>query len=350
MSDREATALGALLLNIGKFWQRTGLDIDRFKRFAPEKSPMDDHIAWSALFLKEYVAPHFPDQAGRLLNTHLYRGKPIGPGSDPDNLSRIILDAHNLACPPESGSSAQSGRTQPARLLRAVTDLVAYSKHGKEERDAGKSDHYYPLVSLSLSSDRFPEASGKVPDTPKSYADLWAPFIADHARLPGGDIQAYLESLPFLLHKYTWCVPTAQFVSIYDSGRVAAALAVCLYDASRGGFSASGEFLFIEGDISGIQDFIYNPAFNGQELQDGMARRLRGRSFYINLLVSTLADYLALELHLMRLNILWSSGGHFLIVAPNTQATADLLNQARTTVQRWIWKDFRGALGVTISD
>jgi CRISPR-associated protein Csm1 len=350
MTDRECVALGALLLDIGRFWQRTGLDIETFKELGPTKSPTDDHIAWSALFLKRYVEPHFPDQAGKLLNTDLYQGKSgkKDSGAQPDALSRIILDAHDLASPHEPGGPGEGDRTMSGGLLRAITDLVAYSKKGKDDRNAGKHQHCYPLEPLSLSSTAFPGQAGATSDNSEAYAKLWAAFITQHGLLPGKDLGDYLESLLYLLHKYAWCVSKTPFVSIYDSGRVAAALAVCLYDVSKTDRSASGEFMFVEGDLSGIQDFIYNPAFNGQELQDGMAKRLRGRSFYLSLLVSTLADYLALELGLSRLNILWSSGGHFVIAAPNTQATADRLTQARTAIQSWIWQDFRGALGVII--
>lgn len=255
----------------------------------------------------------------------------------------ILQEALRLAAPVSDPGRAGS------ELLEAITERIAVTPSGEQRRNNAGARHYYPITALALSEQVFPLELAKAQSSSETqYHQLWEEFITEAKRLPV-DPEARFVSLTHLLHKYTWCLPSASAptVSMHDLSRVTAALAVCLAEAGR---TADAPFLFIEGGISGIQRFIYNPTFNGQELYDGMARRLRGRSFYLNLLVKTVADYLNEMLRLPCVNTLWATGGHFLIVAPHTAATRAKLQQARHTIQQWLWREFRGALGVIIAD
>ncbi len=256
----------------------------------------------------------------------------------------ILKEATRLAAP------ASQAKGQSVELfLEAITERIAVTPSDEQRRNNDNARFYYPITALSLSDRVFPLELAQAPSAPETqYRQLWEEFVTEARRLPA-DAEACFVSLTYLLQKYTWCIPSdsAPAVSLYDLSRVTAALAVCLAEAGQ---TADAPFLFIEGGISGIQRFIYNPAFNGQELYDGMARRLRGRSFYLNLLVKTVADYLNEALRLPCVNTLWATGGHFLIVAPNTAATRAKLQQARHTIQQWMWREYRGALGVISAD
>ncbi len=225
--------------------------------------------------------------------------------------------------------------------LESFTDFAMKPVGNGQWRDDPQQRSYYPITALALSADRFPVVKAET----VHYAELWQKFVTEAQRIPLGDFQAHFDSLMHVLHKYTWSVPIGH-QSLFDLSRVTAALAVCLHDATE----TEEPFLLIEGGVSGIQNFIYNPAFNGQELQDGMARRLRGRSFYLNLVVKTLADYLTTELGLYSANTIWATGGHFLIVTPNTEETRSKLAAARKKIQQWVWQEFRGALGLLLVD
>ena len=215
--------------------------------------------------------------------------------------------------------------------------------------------YFYPLVALELSEKIFPKEinSNWSEDFKKLLEDFWN----EHKLLPTSNLNIYLASFVYLIHKYFWCLSAISNnnkylgFSLYEQCRISAALAACFYELANGEVrSKEKDLLIIEGDISGIQKFIYNPAFNGQELQDGIARRLRGRSFYLNLLLKTLTDYLIGELKLYNFNALWATGGHFLIIAPNTQTAKKQLDNARENIQKWLWKEFRGALGLIMTD
>jgi len=69
------------------------------------------------------------------------------------------------------------------------------------------------------------------------------------------------------------------------------------------------EFSLIHGDISGIQDFVFNI------VSKGAAKSLKGRSFYLDFLTELCARYIAKELGLPIANILFYGGGHFYILS-----------------------------------
>lgn len=242
--------------------------------------------------------------------------------------------------------------------LKVVTNSIYIEetrKNHKEETQKSKDKYFYGHKALALSENIFPKENSSQDLT--SQNAYWKSFEDEYNKLPDQNFLTYFESLVYLLHKYTWCLPArteTDFleVSLYDQSRITAALAACLYDFNDSTQIKAGkeEILLIEGDISGIQKFIYNPAFNGQELQDGIARRLRGRSFYLNLLLKTLTDYLTQELNLYSINVLWATGGHFLVIAPNTETTKKKLNSASKIIQEWFWEEFRGALSLIIAD
>lgn len=243
---------------------------------------------------------------------------------------------------------------------RSLPHLPAITNSIKDEENKTPNaldKYFYPLVALELSEQIFPQIIDSKLGYDKEFTKLWNDFSHDSAQLSTTDLNVYLTSFVYLLHKYFWCLSATtsnkQYLgfSLYEQCRISAALAACFYELEKVGESNKTEdLLIIEGDISGIQKFIYNPAFNGQELQDGIARRLRGRSFYLNLLLKTLTDYLIGELKLYNFNALWATGGHFLIIAPNTQKAKDQLKNARENIQKWMWKEFRGALGLIMAD
>ncbi|MFQ6119820.1 MAG: type III-A CRISPR-associated protein Cas10/Csm1, partial [Methanosarcinales archaeon] len=107
------------------------------------------------------------------------------------------------------------------------------------------------------------------------------------------------------------------------------------------------KFLLIGGDISGIQNFIYNVK-SPQQAQKGMSKRLRGRSFYISLLTETFAHYTLTELKLPITNLLWCGGGHFFILAPNIEKTIKKLSKIKSAINKYLLKEFQGELYLAI--
>ena len=98
-------------------------------------------------------------------------------------------------------------------------------------------------------------------------------------------------------------------------------------------------FLLIEGDISGIQNFIFD-SYKKQESDKGGAKQIRGRSLFIHLLTDASVRYVLEKLKLPIFNVLLQSGGHFIILAPKTQKNKDELEKIRKNINEFLYKKF----------
>src|SRR5262249_44517413 len=117
--------------------------------------------------------------------------------------------------------------------------------------------------------------------------------LAQH--LSWDDFDCVYSHMLSLLHAYAWCLPSdtqanTPDVSLYDHLRVTSAIAACLYQfhARRAALTDKEvarqdqtRCLLLVGDISGIQDYIFGISTIGA---GGVAKRLRARSFYVQLL------------------------------------------------------------------
>lgn len=342
MTELESLALGALLHDIGKFQQRA-----RWNENAGIK-----HEAWSFDFIDQHVPAAFQS-----CRDYVPFESPLSAKQ------QLVARADGLAAAYERDKRPKdekgSAITEP---LEAVTERIALSNEEQERRIGKLQQHiaagenlYYPLKALSLNKTEIFPIRRSGASLQQDYADLWNSFLSDHQKLLTGSFAVYFDSLMALLHKYTWCIPSATYVdyptiSLFDHSRMTAALAVCLASFVEGESTDRPEFLLIEGDLTGIQKFIYQPSYNGEELQEGLARRLRGRSFYVNLLLKTIADFLRERLGLLSVNVLWATGGHFLLIAPNTEAVVQQLRKARQTINRFLLDEFAGAVNIVIAD
>lgn len=88
-------------------------------------------------------------------------------------------------------------------------------------------------------------------------------------------------------------------------------------------------FLLISGDMSGIQNFIYTIA------SAGALKSLRGRSFYLDMVLEYIVDEILAELSLNRCNLIYTGGGHFYILAANTQSVQDKLLKFKENCNEW---------------
>ena len=147
-----------------------------------------------------------------------------------------------------------------------------------------------------------------------------------------------------ILEKYMWAVPSDtryknSDVSLYDHLRSSAAIVACLYEHHRYAieegkkFKGTNEFIFVGGDFSGIQEYIFDITNLGS---GGAAKRLRARSFFIWLFSEVTIHKI---LHTLKLPIvcnLFSAGGKFLLLAPNTNDIENNLKVVKAEIQQEI--------------
>jgi len=312
-SDTEKIAFSALLHDIGKFWQRTGEKPLGYEDFTEKDYGLHGaHAKWSAAFVERFIPNKDWVDRWAILTHH-----------NPKNrISKLIAVADWLS----AGERREEEQKQPI-YLRSIFDSIELSLKPPGEK------FYYPLKPLSLKKEAnnwelFPKPNF----SEGSYDSLWKQFTEEIEKLNRLKLSSsnYLETLFYLLKKYTWCIPSAYYrsipdVSLFDHSRITAAIAICLQkdrisedqlDELLKGLREKSSilqkpiFLLIGGDISGVQDFIYTIT------SAGAAKGLRGRSFYLELLNEAVSRYLLRNLGLSVLNLIYLGGGNFYFIAP----------------------------------
>ena len=246
----------------------------------------------------------------------------------------------------------------------------------------------YPLKPLS------PEAifpahaknceSGDKTAAQAAYLQLWQQFQAGLQAIPKShraSLPLWLDHFDSLWLAFTHAIPSATAgiggnvrpdVALYDHSKTTAALAVALWryhtdlghdindtreqlraqwdreraahDSARAAWDDE-KFLLVQGDFTGIQDFI----FAGGESQRQVARLLRGRSFHVSLL-SELAALRVLEvLSLPTTSQVVNAAGKFLIVAPNTPDARAALSDVQRELDRWFLAHTWGQSGINLA-
>ncbi len=207
------------------------------------------------------------------------------------------------------------------------------------------------------------------------YPDLWPLFEKDIGKLKLAGLVSdgrHFISLLSLLRKYLALMPSATpwekgdedeertlpDISLYDHLKVTAAIAACL---ERGLTDDEVDRLLrweetawrepvaamVRGDLSGIQDFIYRitrPA--GDAAFRGVAKRLRGRSFYLALLGDVVGDWLVRRLGLTAANLLFCGGGRFDLLIPRDSHSQQELARCLEELEDWLLDTFYGELGI----
>ncbi|WP_373510292.1 type III-A CRISPR-associated protein Cas10/Csm1 [Thiocapsa sp.] len=233
----------------------------------------------------------------------------------------------------------------------------------------------YPLKPLSPES-LFPvEAKGYEGNDDKAaqaeYAALWEQFTAALDSIPSshrGNWPLWLDHFDAAWGCFTHAIPAATAfnvrpeVSLYDHSRTAAAVAAALWryhhesgdtgedarkrlaDRGRSDWDVE-KLLLIQGDLLGIQDFIFA---TGGETQKRAAKLLRGRSFYIALLTECAALRILDALEPPTSQVI-NAAGKSLIVAPNTDRTRERLEQVQRSFDQWFLEHAYGQSGIGIA-
>jgi CRISPR-associated protein Csm1 len=148
-------------------------------------------------------------------------------------------------------------------------------------------------------------------------------------------------------------------ISLYDHQRMTAAYAICMYryfdDQNITDYRSmcygkayrelrnKDMYLLVSGDISGIQDFIYTIP------SKGALKSLRGRSFYLELLLEHIADELLTAIHMSRSCLIYTGGGHFYMLLPNTQRMTAFLSDFATKMNDWFLQNFGSRLYIAMA-
>ena len=339
MEQQNLLHLAALLHDIGKFRQRaTG----RYKK----------HQEHSYEFVTEDFADFFAP-CGEVFRNAI-RHHHNAPNQLQHLMEKQVIVADRLSA------------TEREDEERETEDFVASALVSILSRLEGATEEYrYTLTALDLKDQNAVIPSESVEVDQGTYEDLWNAFTSDFRKATADKhyTPAFYQTIVALLHKYTARMPSATpwgpgrektvpDISLYDHLRTTAAIAACIghelseteVDAQLGSQRDPEKNIaaLIKGDISGIQNFLY------QIVSEGAANQLRGRSFYLQRLTEAIAHWVLKQLELPITNLLLASGGHFYILAPDTAARAQL-DTLRQMISENLWTLHNGEIACILA-
>lgn len=378
--------LAALLHDVGKFYQRADESFsDRYnelspysKKIAEDICPVNEHgrfgyqhVVWTNEFFEKY---------GRIL-LDVPGVKTNNIDSD-DSLASFACNHHKPKTELQAlvtladWWSAGIDRTEPSTLECEQADGNLSVRWGKDRYkriplysvfnsiNGGCGHSAFPLHPLNIDENRFfPKEIKAVSDgvSQEEYKKLWKQFCEEFNNLPHDSYRGFAESLTYLLKKYTWCIPSNTMdmanVSLYEHLKTTAAFADCFcvyrecnpsafkWDGTRISLVEGAKpVILLGGDISGIQSFIYNVS------SKKAAVSLKGRSFYLQLLIDSVIRKILSHpsIDATAAQVVYSSGGKFYMLLPNTQAVLNAIDALRDEFERKLWDEHKGELLLNI--
>jgi len=375
-NERNKIYLAALLHDVGKFLQRGDKpfkksDLDEHnKRILDYVSPNFGyhHVLWTSQFfdnkkvesvfkrfslLDVYTAENKDDN--NIGNLAVYHHNPQ------NKLQRIITVADHWSSGMDRAQKYDGYTEKEHTDFRDIRLVPIFQNLKIQDFKNQTSNFEFSLNSLNIETEEhFPKTG--LNDNYKTLIDnFWLDFncLANNKNI---EIEAFTDTLLYLLRKYLWCVPASGMktethdVSLYDHLKTTAAIAICLYDFV---INYNSEFfrdtkitgldtflenesplLFFCADLSGIQKFIYNIS------SAKAAVSMKGRSFYLQMLLDALMLHITRKCELYGGNIVYSSGGKFYMLLPNTETIIKELEKIEKTVVEEIFAEHHGDLFV----
>ncbi|HXK70754.1 MAG TPA: type III-A CRISPR-associated protein Cas10/Csm1, partial [Caldisericia bacterium] len=337
--------LGALMHDIGKLVQRA--DIDPTSR---------KHTEWGY----EWMKKHFRDNPANLATIAHHYTKDDDYALN-NNLGLIWYEADNLASKERKGKEKlEEGKWHSEIALASPFSRI----NNPLELNQKPPISYLPLISKAI-----PDTLSEEPSySRKDYASILNEFEKDlESQIP--ENKTSINFLLMLLEKHLKYVPSITLriydgvkrdeikdkhpdISLFDHLKLTAAIAGCMYHYYSKNFSIKWQkrellkdeilnvstdkkpYLLIGGDISGIQKFIYTIT------SKGALKSLKGRSFYIELLIEHIVAELLSRLYLMRTNLIYSGGGGFYILAYNTDEAKEIVEDIKKDINEFLFKSF----------
>lgn len=332
-TTRRAVILGALLHDIGKLIQRA------------QKNPREQrHTSWG----EKWFDKNFSDKLTPMFDIKTKQIVSSAIGNHHEYEEYITLaDAISAGMERIPLKNEEEGDPFTDRLISALSRISISNKR--------KEDRYHKLALLGETNfeEVFPETNKNNPS--EDYVGLLDRFNDEVESLNftrSSPLQV-IEQIYFLLWKYTWCIPSAAYhnepdVSLFDHLKTTAAITACLYDYKNEGNEINIDgltFQLIGGDISGIQAYIFEVLTQ----QGKVAKRLRARSLFIQLLSEIASHKILHAFSLPLCNLIISAGGNFYILVPNIKDARNRLDKLQTEFDNWTLKELRAELSIHLA-
>ncbi|MEM0994186.1 MAG: hypothetical protein AAGI49_14195, partial [Bacteroidota bacterium] len=254
-----------------------------------------------------------------------------------------------------------------SEILTLATTCVLGERRIQPNRDFDRPSHsifqyignqdftyQYPKRSLVLGQKAFPKVTIEEDGT---AAIQWQALKKDLEQLANNThLTNRAESTLQLLHQHCSCLPApvqhASYISYYDYAKSLAGFSVAIYDYLLANESLATGFqiaeteaclLLVKGDLSGVQSFLYDIVGRSA------ARNLKGRSFYLQLLSSSILQHFLNELQLYHCHVIYDSGGSFQLIAPNTPLVREKLAQLKASIAEKLFETHKTSLSLLVA-
>lgn len=368
--EYQTVILAALLHDIGKLLQRGSffgsLDI---KGKHPQVSS-DFISAYYGLFNKVVDAellktlvqhhhenPNFP-QSLRVdgISDHKIR-----------KLATLISMADNFSAS-ERGERSEQWQDFKFTPLASVIQRVQIPLKSTAENTSKSPSLHFRARPLKDTQDEFfstifPESFNKYEEGElnQSLKEFGSDFASWTKKIDSINYDTLLYHLVHFLYKFAWCIPSntqedIPDVSLFDHLKTTAAIASCLYLYHKDNDSLTenavkafnkNRFCLVAGDISGIQNYIFGISNIGA---GGVARKLRSRSLFIQLVTEACAMKILKDFNLPVTNVLMSAGGNFHLLVPNISSTKMILSNVNEEIDLWFLKNLNGEIALNLAN
>jgi CRISPR-associated protein Csm1 len=259
-----------------------------------------------------------------------------------------LLDAGSMSLAEKLVVGSASHLPKPI-AIKSIFSSISLEPSESRSVDSRSKEYGYMPLEINLNNYQFPTPASKVLD--RNIQLLLEGFWKEHEYLgAASSLDSYAYALLGLLYKFgsrlsaPFSYPS-QDVSVYDHTRLVAAASNCLSISEDS--SKASSFIFLIGDLSGLQKFIYSE-IDMSEAGDGkgLAQRLRGRSYYIVLLTEVIAERLAEAFDVNEVNILYAGGGGFQLLLPKTENYKERIANFTKEINQFLFEKIGGRIGL----
>jgi len=248
-------------------------------------------------------------------------------------------------------SEVKEAKTERKNLTSVFSRIVV-----REQETAKKM--YYPLTEESVLN-VFPRESfgedGQGAQELKRLASGFLEEMQQLAKTPPDTWDNFIVVFDSLARKYMWCRTASDYegedISLYNQCRIAAAITACICRCNPDleewrSDNQKSWFQLAVCDFSGIQKYVFAVANVNER---GVAKRLRARSFYVDITVSVIAQEILRRFALTQNHILMLTGGKFYLLLPNETDAEEKLRSIQKEIEHNFYTMFKGQVAVHLA-
>jgi CRISPR-associated protein, csm1 family len=340
------TTLAALLHDIGKFYQRTGISLEK-QYYRYTKNNGYYHAGYTAKFIEEYIKLAF-DQPFNLINesaSHHIDSEGIVKISDIISSGHDRKDASRKDYFSEdTEKQAETNGNYKIKRMNSIFDEIKTEEHQVNNQSFIELNTYDKYkISNKLETTN-------VAKSEEEYDILFKEF-SNRVLNCSLNTKTYIElhhKIYPIIKEYTTTIPANTIsdfttVSLFDHLKLTAAIASCIRQETK-----EKPFILFDYDVSGIQSFIYQIT-EGDKSKEKISKSLRTRSFYVNILADFIAYYIINAFDISYENVLYSSSGRGRLLLPNTNKFIEKITTICHKIEEELYNLHKGKLSVIFS-